>query len=332
MQDIYFLPAYGELNERIEGGKSQIYDFTCEYGRIRSVFIKRAIPILLEGEQYYDAVTPYGYGGPLVIESTDREKLLAAYTENYRVYCRKQRIVDEFVRFHPLSDNALDFGGLYQTTYNRHTIAVDLTDEDYSRTQFTPDCRNMIRKAEKKGVKIEIDEACLHLDDFIRLYYGTMDKNKASDYYYFDRSYFEQLRAIEGCDVILINGYVENRIISSAMFLLSGSNMHYHLSSTDREYYSFASNNAILSCAAAYGRAHGMHWLHLGGGLSSDEKDRLYKFKRSFGRMDRNLKDFYIGKAVFLPEEYIQLCALAQNSEMESVDSSDFFPAYRKAH
>ena len=329
MQDIYFLPAYGRLNESIEGGRAQTYDFTCVHGRIQSVFIKRPIPILLEGEQFYDAVTPYGYGGPQVIESTDREKLLAAYIENYSDYCRKNRIVDEFVRFHPLAENAHDFGSLYQTTYNRHTIAVDLTDEDYSRTQFTPDCRNMIRKAAKKGVSIEIDESCIYLDDFIRLYYATMDKNRASDYYYFDRSYFEQLREIEGCDVILINGFVKDRIISSAMFLLSGRNMHYHLSSTDREYYSFASNNAILSCAARYGRAHGMRWLHLGGGLSSDEKDRLYKFKRSFGRMDRNLKDFYIGKAVFLPEEYSQLCELTQKNGMES---RDFFPAYRKAH
>lgn len=329
MQDIYFLPAYGKLNESIEEGSAQTYDFTCAYGRVRSIFIKREIPILIEGEQYYDAVTPYGYGGPLVMESTDREKLLKAYTENYLAYCRKNRIVDEFVRFHPLAENALDFGSLYQTSYNRHTIAVDLTDEDYSRTQFTPDCRNMIRKAAKKGVRIEVDETCAHLDDFIRLYYATMDKNSASDYYYFDRSYFEQLRAMEGCDVILINGYVEDRIISSAMFLLSGGNMHYHLSSTDRDYYSFASNNAILSEAAGYGRAHGLHWLHLGGGLSSDEKDRLYRFKRSFGRMDRNLKDFYIGKAVFLPEAYSRLCAAAQE---KGIEPDGFFPAYRKAH
>lgn len=329
MHDIYFLPEYGFLNEQIEGGKVQVYDFACDYGHIRSVFIKRPVPVLLEGEQFYDAITPYGYGGPLVMEAEDRGKLLEAYRESYISYCRENRIVDEFVRFHPLAENALDFGNLYETIFNRHTVAVDLMDDDYSRTQFTPDCRNMIRKAAKKGVRVEIDEECLHLEDFIRLYYGTMDKNGASDYYYFEKSYFDGLRAIEGCSLILINAYVEERMISSAMFMLCGSSMHYHLSSTDRSYYSYASNNAILSSAVEYGREHGLGWLHLGGGLSSDEKDSLFKFKRSFGRMEKNLKDFYIGKAVFLPDIYSQLCLSVQNpGSMQS----GFFPAYREAH
>ena len=329
MDDIYFFPAYGTLNEKIEGGRAETFDFVCEYGRVRSVFIKREIPLMPDGERYFDAVTPYGYGGPQVVEASDREKLLEAYKESYISYCRENRIVDEFVRFHPLSENALDFGSLYETTYNRHTIAIDLTDEDFAKTQFTPDCRNMIRKAAKKGVSTQIDEDCEHLDDFIRLYYGTMDKNAASDYYYFEKSYFDELRAIENCQVILINAWVEDKIVSSAMFMISGANMHYHLSSTDRAYYSYASNNAVLARAAEYGREKGLSNLHLGGGLSSDEKDPLFRFKRSFGRMEKNLKDFYIGKAVFLQDEYDLLCRIAKENGAEQ---TGFFPAYREAH
>ena len=46
MHDIYFLPAYGKLNEHIEGGEAQTFDFTCAYGRVRSVFIRRTVPFL----------------------------------------------------------------------------------------------------------------------------------------------------------------------------------------------------------------------------------------------------------------------------------------------
>lgn len=329
MYDIYFLAAYGALNEHIEGGKAETFDFVCERGHVRSVFIKRPVPFLLNGKEYFDAITPYGYGGPLVLESTDRQALLAAYADAYRAYCRKERIVDEFVRFHPLAENALDFGNLYEASYNRHTIAVDLTDAEYSRNQFTPNCRNMIRKAEKKGVKIEVDEACARIGQFIPLYYATMDKNRASDYYYFGPEYYNQLLHIEGCKVILINALLEDRLIGSAMFMLSGENMHYHLSGTDPAYYSYAANNAILAAAAAYGHAHKKRWLHLGGGVTADEKDPLFKFKRNFGRMDHNLKDYYIGKAVFLPEEYAQLCEIARERGLEP---GGFFPAYRKAH
>ena len=45
--------------------------------------------------------------------------------------------------------------------------------------------------------------------------------------------------------------------------------------------------------------------------------------------MEKNLKDFYMGKAVFLPDEYVQLCAIAQK---QGIEPTGFFPAYRKAH
>lgn len=327
--DIYFEPEYGKLNEQIEGGVSEAFSFTCEYGTVQNVYIKREIPLLVEGKQYYDAVTPYGYGGPIILECTDKEKLAEAYKEAYRKHCVENRIVDEFVRFHPLAGNALDFAETYETAFNRHTIAVDLTDENYSAVQFTPDCRNMIRKAAKKGVRPEIDSECEHLDDFIRLYYATMDKNGASEYYYFGKEYFDQMRAMKCCKLILVNGYVEDKLISSAMFICSDEYMHYHLSATDSEYYSYSANNIALNKAIEYGREHGYKWLHLGGGLSDSDKDSLLKFKKNFGRTENNLKDFYVGKAIFIPEIYSELCKTA---EEKGIENDGFFPAYREAH
>ncbi len=333
MHDVYFLPAYGKLNEKIEGGRVQTFDFRCAFGQIRSVYIKREIPFVLDGVQYFDAVTPYGYGGPVVLEASDREKLLACYSEAYREKCREERIVDEFVRFHPLAENALDFRDLYEVSFNRHTIAVDLTEDTYLYSQFTPDCRNMIRKAAKKGVVTQVDENCEHLEEFIQLYYATMEKNFASSYYYFEKSYFEGLKNSEAFRLILINAYVENEIIASSMFMRSDENMHYHLSATNPEYYSFASNNAILALACEYGHEQRLKNLHLGGGLSADEKDPLLRFKRNFGRQDKNLKDFYLGKAIFLPEVYEKLCSLTREAGQENEqDLGNFFPAYRKAH
>ena len=327
--DIYFNPDYGKLNEQIERGTAETFRFSCEYGTVHSVYIKRMVPYIIDGEQFFDAITPYGYGGPVVVECTDRGKLLEAYAQAYIQHCNSEKIVDEFVRFHPLAENALDFGGIYEISYNRHTLAVDLTDDNYSAVQFSPDCRNMIRKAAKKGVTVEVDEECVHLDDFIRLYYATMDKNSASEYYYFDKNYFEQLKAIPDNKLILINAYAERKIIASAMFMYSDKYLHYHLSSTDPGFYSYAANNIILSTAIDYGRERGLKWLHLGGGLSSSEKDNLFRFKRSFGRTDNNLKDFYLGKAVFMPEVYEKLCVIARAN---GVENDGFFPAYRKAH
>ena len=113
------------------------------------------------------------------------------------------------------------------------------------------------------------------------------------------------------------------------MFMCGDEYMHYHLSSTNPEFYSYAANNLILARAIEYGRENGLKWLHLGGGLSSSEKDNLFRFKRSFGRTDNNLKDFYLGKAIFMPEIYDKLCEAAK---ADGVENDGFFPAYRKAH
>ena len=66
-------------------------------------------------EKWYDFVTPYGYGGPLITEVEDgaKEQLVKAFYEEFSRYCAEQKIVSEFVRFHPIAQNALDFIEVY---------------------------------------------------------------------------------------------------------------------------------------------------------------------------------------------------------------------------
>ena len=68
--DIYFEENYGKLYEKMEGGKQEIFTFSCEYGKVRHQFIKRTI----NGE-WFDLITPYGYGGPVIVETTNKEAL-----------------------------------------------------------------------------------------------------------------------------------------------------------------------------------------------------------------------------------------------------------------
>ena len=327
--DIYFIPEYGVLNEIIEHGEATTFSFRCEFGEIQHLFIKRKVPYMIGERQYYDAVTPYGYGGPNILWTNDREKLICEYTQAYVKYCHDEGIVDEFVRFHPLYGNALGFDKLYEVILSRHTAAIDVSDPDFYMVQFTSECRNRIKNARKRGVTVEVDEDLVHLDEFIKLYYMTMDKNRASDYYYFDHSYFEQLLAIPDCKFMLVNAFYEGQIIASVLYMMSDGNMHYHLSANNPEYYKLAANNLIVYESCEYGNRNGFHWLHLGGGLSSAPDDNLFRFKRGFARTENNLKDFYIGKAVFDEGAYQQLCIEA---EKDGVKSDGFFPAYRAAH
>lgn len=40
-------------------------------------------------QDYYDIVTPYGYGGPIIEESKNKEILLQNYNEAFKRYCEK---------------------------------------------------------------------------------------------------------------------------------------------------------------------------------------------------------------------------------------------------
>ncbi len=327
LPDVYFARAYCELYESIEKGTVNKFEYADENGAASNIFMKRPVPYTVDGEQYYDIVTPYGYGGPVVTEAKDKEALLEGYWRAWTEYCEKERIVCEFVRFHPLLRNDVDFGSRYNAVKNRHTLAIELT-EDFFATQFSSKCRNTIRKAEKLGVTYEIDEACDSIETFAEIYYKTMAKDNADDYYFFALDYFLKMREELAGSLVLINAKLEGKTIASSLFMLSEEFMHYHLSATDPEYYTYAANNLVLKVAAEWGCTHGKKWLHLGGGLSSSEEDSLFKFKRSFAREDRNLKEFWLGKALYNKEVYDKLVDI-RRAEGNFDEESGFFPKYR---
>ncbi len=84
--DIYFDKNYGKLYEKIENGQCGVYRYRSKLGAIDNMFIKREIPLLLENEgKYFDIITPYGYGGPIILECYgDKEALVKDYIKKFK--------------------------------------------------------------------------------------------------------------------------------------------------------------------------------------------------------------------------------------------------------
>src|SRR5699024_3881885 len=147
MIDIYFEQDYGKLYEKHEKGKSESFDFKSVYGDIKHIFIKREISTLIDGELYYDIITPYGYGGPIILDYKEgcRDLLIKEYRENFQKYCDNHNIVSEFVRFHPIENNVYDFNHIYSTTHIRNTVGTNLEDFDNPfQEEFSKSCRKNI--------------------------------------------------------------------------------------------------------------------------------------------------------------------------------------------
>lgn len=322
--DIYFEPDYARLYET-DDNKAVEYSFECEYGIITNLFLKRNVDIQIsDGIQYYDLVTPYGYGGPVIHSATDKEKLIAAYMENFKSFTARENIIAEFVRFHPIIGNALDFKEAYKAIYDRKTVGTTLTYEDVIGTEFSKHKRKDIRRIFKNPeIRYEIDENPTSLDDFVEIYYSTMDRDGADDYYYFDKFYFQHMLESFRGHITTGKVFLGEKLIAMGVYFRYGKYLHAHLSGTISEYLKYSPAYILKYALAIYGHEKGYEVIHYGGGSSRSEENGLYKFKREFGK--NTIFDFYIAKKVWNEEVYKSICdAVGANINTE------FFPAYRE--
>ncbi|RNM31022.1 peptidoglycan bridge formation glycyltransferase FemA/FemB family protein [Absicoccus porci] len=325
-KDIYYNVYYGKLYENIEHGKLETFEVNSEYGKIEHIFIKREIEMNTEGK-YYDIVTPYGYGGPIITECNDREKLLAQFEKNFTEYCTENNIVSEFIRFHPIFENALDFKGIYDVVYSRHTVGTNLKDyDDPVQAEFSKSLRREIRKAEKNGVTVRTILEPKDLSVFKKLYEETMDRNEADAYYYFPDSYYEYIIKYLGKSVLEIQLIYENEIIASEMYFIEGDLMHAHLLGSSQKMLDLDAGALLEATAARWGHEHGYRYIHHGGGRTSAEDDSLYTYKKKYGKNTEF--DFYVGKKIWDREKYDELVAKREGELNHKIDS-DYFPKYR---
>lgn len=326
MLDVYFKSEYGKLCELVDGGTCETFVLTTEFGTVQNMFVKRPAPYLVDGVRYFDIITPYGYGGPIIVEATDKEKLLEAYVDAFGKYCEENHIICEFVRYHPIFRNYADFETVYQTEYSRHTVGTNLKDhEDPVQAEFSKSARREYRKAEAAGVTCKMNLHPDNLDTFRKLYEETMDRNNAGAMYYFPDAYYQLLTTTLKDDVLEVQAEFEGEIIASEIYFITGKLMHAHLLGSNQTLLEVGGGVYIEAAAAKWGRENGYDYIHHGGGRTSAEDDPLYLYKKKFGKNTEF--DFYLGKKIWNEAIYDQMVAL-RKAEGE-IENPGFFPVYR---
>ncbi len=243
----------------------------------------------------------------------------------FKNYCIENNIVSEFVRFHPLYNNQAYSPGDVKNYPINETVVVDLSwPPDEIWENFTSACRNKIRKARRFGVKVSQDLRFENLDRFHELYINTMERLKAQPYYHIQKNWLYRLVELLSENVALFHAKYEDRIIMSAIFLISNQFVHYFLSGSDDDTSHIAANNLLLYEVALWAKNRGKEVLHLGGGLQP--RDNLFQFKASFSPLRAT---FFVGKAIHNAEIYEELCRRKRVAEEGHAIDSDFFPKYR---
>jgi len=328
--DVYYLSRYTKAFKlHGDGEPILIYYHDEEIRAINVVMIRdiaedKRFKDKIESENLFDITTPYGYGG-FIIEGILNDNNLKKLNEEYSDYCRSKNIISEFVRFHPILKNSRVNSEIYEVVDLGKTITMDLTSKEQIWNDLSSKNRNVIRKALKSGVEIYWGRSPELIDEFIPLYNATMNKDDATNYYYFNKEFYKSVLEDLRYNNLIFYALYDQKIISMSMILFSNDNMHYHLSASDREYQSLAATNLLLYEAACWGCENGYKSFHLGGGLGSKE-DRLFKFKKAFNKNSETY--FSIGKKIFDQEKYYELIKIRDINYDDS--NSTFFPQYRK--
>jgi hypothetical protein len=321
--DVNYLNGYARAF-RVHGeGEPMLVYYDDGDTRAINVVMKRDIALSpafsgkLPSGIYYDLSTPYGYGG-FWIEGEGKR----AVNEAYDAYCKEVGYVSEFVRFHLYGDCKDCFNGAVETHAHNIVRDLDLSFEQIEK-DFEHKVRTNIRRACSSGLEIEFDPEGKRIDDFLQIYYETMDRTGAEKDFYFSKEFFNELNGMKDQHVF-IHVLYENKVISSELILYGTENCYPFLCGTRQEYFHLRPYDYLKYESFKWAKEKGLKRAILGGGYGCD--DGIYKFKKSFA--PHGIYDYYIGKKIFNQEAYDRLVNLRCDGHPESFQTG-YFPAYR---
>ena len=330
--DIYFTPQYCKIWEDYGDGKPQAFLYESSLGKILYPYLIRKIDYIKSNINYFDISTPYGYGGPVLLECKENEipLLVKEFRAEFNIYAHKKRIISEFIRFHPVYKNYNFYiDSDIECKFVRNTIEIDLENEPENILKsMKPKTRNEVRQAIRNELNLQFcsKPTLENIQAFYEIYSETMNKLETSDYYKFSLEYFINTFNLlkENAEIAFV--FYDDKIISSSIFLLSNKLVHYHLSGSLNEYKSYGPNNLMLYEAALRYKTMGKKCFHLGGGYIGN--DSLFKFKKGFNK--NSLLDFYIGIKINNKDIYGKLVKEWKiKNGLGGNFKSDFFPLYR---
>lgn len=323
MLDIYFQPEYGKLYEQIEGGVCEAFEYKYDAGTIRNMYIKRPVPWLIDGIQYYDVITPYGYGGPVIIDGNASSGLLAGYYAAWSAYCHENGIVAEFIRFHLFDNTDLRNTFPGEIVHISDNVVRRLDDTmDVMWMEFEHKVRKNVKKAQSNGLTVTIDGTGTELSEFLNIYYSTMERNNAKDYYYFNRAYFQSIINTLPGRFMFFHVWKDDTIVSTELVLCSDKYVYSFLGGTMDEYYSMRPNDLLKYEIIKWGKETRHIAFILGGGYGGN--DGIYRYKKAFAPGDD--VPFYIGRLIH--NKYIY-DALVEKRKLDGPINEGFFPQYR---
>ncbi|ABS26835.1 GNAT family N-acetyltransferase [Anaeromyxobacter sp. Fw109-5] len=238
-----------------------------------------AEPWARPGELRWDAVTPYGYGGPYTWGEEPRDH--AAFWRAHEAWCADERLVSTFARLSLFPEQLAAMPGRVEPRAPNIAVPLDGGSEALWRG-YDSRVRKWVRVAQAAGLHVELDRDAARLDAFIDVYRHTMERTGAEPWYFFPRSFFEALVARLRGYYAFFHTLREGEVVSSDLVLCSVENVYYFLGGTRAEAFPLGPNYLLKHHIACWASSEGMRRYVLGGGYVPG--DGLFRYKRGFAR------------------------------------------------
>jgi Acetyltransferase (GNAT) domain len=317
--DFYHLPGYVALCAAQELGEPRALHVVDAERSMLLPLVIRDIP----GSDGSDALSPYGYAGPLVSGTDDPRFLRAALVAGVSEL-RAEGVVAAFVRLHPLL-NAAPPKGIGTLVRHGETVSIDLTlHTEQLWAQTRADHRHDITGAVRLGYIARMDEEWRHLESFKHLYRATMVRRSAAPFYFFKDAYFDGLRDALGGSLHLCVVEKDGVIAAAGLFAETNGIVQYHLSGMNDAFRRVRPTKLMIHFVRGWAKERGDRHLHLGGGVGGAD-DSLLLFKAGFSPLRR---PFHTWRAVIDEAEYRRLVR-AHDPSADPEMLGGFFPPYR---
>lgn len=335
--DVYYRPGYALAYQEIGEGKAIAVIVSA--GGVRALFPLLLRPVdnlpFAHPVHGFDAATPYGYGGFLLLDGVEdvsknhATELLVALRE----WCREQNVVSLYLRLHPVANQDQRFANSpaegITTHFHGWTAAIDAarcgSDQEMRATLSLNRRRNLSTAQANLTLSWSSEGGDLnqHLNAFRFLYEQRMRALNAATYYMFPERYYRALADGLGSRVEVGLAWRGDELVGSVLFFVGRLYWHYHLGGTNENGRKYGASTLLMCEAARRAFQQSCRYLHLGGGINGD--DALLAYKKSFGGPVFR----YSAVSVICDRKAYAELHILRNMFAVEPPRAGFFPAYR---
>lgn len=318
--DVYHQPAYVSADAQHQHGEPVAWHYEDDGHVVLLPLVLRDVP----GGGALDAVSPYGYPGPVSNAPAGAHKFWRRAAGALVEGLSAAGVVSAFVRLHPVVETPLhvlaDAGDVVR---HGETVSIDLSltvEQIWGGTRATH--RNEINRARRADISVQVDQWDL-LDEWTELYHQTMQRLEADPTYLYSRAHFALLRETVP-HMHLFLAHDRDVVVAGQVVFEHAGLVQTHLSATRSGTRRTHADKLLYDEVRRWAKKRGARLHHLGGGLGG-RQDGLFAFKAGFGS---GRHPFHTWRVVVDPEAYRRLTATAHARGFGS-PGDGFFPAYR---